>query len=197
MNNCGEALVYSNLLTAMDLRAEKLDDQVMLRWSEYIRFKGDLDGYRIYRINNGIRNNIAIKNEGDTIFYDKLSDFSYISNDDRVCYSVEAVEAGNPYVESQFASSDSVCIELEPNIWVPNAFTPDGDLVNDEFFPLMTFTPVEFKLIITNRSGIRLYETNSFPGKWDGTAGGKKLRPDVYLWFLRVKSPGGKIIESS
>ncbi|MEE4117375.1 MAG: gliding motility-associated C-terminal domain-containing protein [Marinilabiliaceae bacterium] len=197
VNSCSEALVYSNLITAMDLVAERVNESLMLRWSAYYQFNGGLNEYRIYRIEKGTENLIATNNPADTVYLDKLSNFAFTANDDHICYYIEAVEGNNPHTSSYLASSDTVCIYLEPLVWMPNAFTPNGDLVNDEFYPHLSFTPVEFYFIITGRSGIRLFETNSYPGIWDGTAGGEKLRPDVYLWFLRVKSPGGRIIEKN
>ncbi|MGH2565915.1 MAG: T9SS type B sorting domain-containing protein, partial [Ginsengibacter sp.] len=70
-----------------------------------------------------------------------------------------------------------------PGLYVPNAFTPNGDGLNDIFRPV----PLGMKYItyfkIYNRFGQLLFST-SRPGQgWDGTINGKLQNPDVYVWI--------------
>ncbi len=72
---------------------------------------------------------------------------------------------------------------VEPYIFVPTAFTPNGDGVNDVLYvrgrgiDRMTF-------IIYNRWGQKMFETSDPKVGWDGTFRGKKLPADVYGFYL-------------
>jgi gliding motility-associated-like protein len=72
---------------------------------------------------------------------------------------------------------------VEPYIFVPTAFTPNSDGVNDVLYvrgrgiDRMTF-------IIYNRWGQKMFETSDPKVGWDGTFRGKKLPADVYGFYL-------------
>lgn len=95
-------------------------------------------------------------------------------------------------VRIQLRVEDPIC---EPeNVFIPNAFTPNGDNVNDQarvrsrFADLLT----EFEWIIYNRWGQPVYTSTDINESWDGTAEGDDLEPDVYGWWLRVVCPEGE-----
>ena len=69
---------------------------------------------------------------------------------------------------------------------IPNAFTPDGDGLNDEFrvAPFEGFEQVSY-LAIFNRWGVKVYENAEAP-YWDGTSGGLPAPSDVYVYILGI-----------
>uniref|UniRef100_UPI00131DA3FE T9SS type B sorting domain-containing protein n=1 Tax=Brumimicrobium mesophilum TaxID=392717 RepID=UPI00131DA3FE len=71
--------------------------------------------------------------------------------------------------------------------YVPNAFTPDGNDVNNTFLPVMTVgvDPQNYKLEIFNRWGEVIFESNDYNVGWDGTYGGKIVKSGTYLWKIR------------
>lgn len=77
------------------------------------------------------------------------------------------------------------------NIFVPTAFTPNGDGINDRF--TIKHNDVcsiqEFTIKIFDRWGRMVYETHtSNPDyAWDGTFEGKELQQGVYMWNLYVR----------
>jgi gliding motility-associated-like protein len=80
----------------------------------------------------------------------------------------------------------------EPYIFVPNAFTPDGDGLNDRVFVRGSeITDVEFA--IYDRWGELVFQTSSQNTGWDGTFKGKNLPPDVYGYYLRCKCDDGTL----
>jgi gliding motility-associated-like protein len=113
------------------------------------------------------------------------------------CFRIEASEGSNSHGIAGVSRSNQVCTETEEIITVPNAFTPDNDEINDRFRPVLSFTPSEYRLIITDRKNNRLFETTSHLAEWDGTRNGSPLPPDVYLWFLKVRSLSGKYISKT
>jgi len=72
-----------------------------------------------------------------------------------------------------------------PDIFVPNAFTPNGDGINDEIKPI----PVGIAKIdyfrIYNRWGQLVYSSPSTSRGWDGTLNGKHQPEDTYVWMTQ------------
>lgn len=64
-----------------------------------------------------------------------------------------------------------------------NAFTPDGDGLNDTFKPLLFYeTPVRYTLHIYNRWGALVYTTSDQNKGWDGTYNGQPAPVGVYAY---------------
>jgi gliding motility-associated-like protein len=91
---------------------------------------------------------------------------------------------------------DSISIKYYtgPDIYVPNAFTPNGDGRNDVF----RFIPVgitEYSFFrIYNRWGQEIYSSTDFHQGWDGTYKGMPAPIDTYIWILEGKDFTGKTI---
>lgn len=118
----------------------------------------------------------------------------YTVTQGKVCFYVTTYENSNPYGVTGESVSNRVCTEIGEIVTVPNIFTPDGDGKNESFKPVLTFTPSEYRLIISNRQGRTLFETNDFLEYWDGSDDGKPIPEGVYMWFLKLKTPTGKRI---
>jgi len=85
--------------------------------------------------------------------------------------------------------SQVVTITEELIFYVPNAFTPDNDQYNEVFKPIFSsgFDPFNYNLLIFNRWGEVLFESNDTNFGWDGTYGGKIVQDGVYIWKITVK----------
>lgn len=71
--------------------------------------------------------------------------------------------------------------------YVPNAFTPDGDDLNNIFLPIFTagFDPLDYHLIIFDRWGEVLFESFNAAIGWDGTyVNGSIVKYGVYVWTI-------------
>lgn len=85
--------------------------------------------------------------------------------------------------------SESVEIKKDCYIDIPNAFTPNGDGVNDYFFPrqLMAAKLTGFRMSIYNRWGQLIFETSNTNGRgWDGRFNGKEQPAGVYIYRVAV-----------
>jgi len=71
----------------------------------------------------------------------------------------------------------------EPFIFVPNAFTPNGDGENDVLY-LRSKIVQDVIFRVYNRWGELVFETTAMHNGWDGTFRGKLLDPDVYDYYL-------------
>jgi gliding motility-associated-like protein len=67
---------------------------------------------------------------------------------------------------------------------IPNAFTPNGDGINDEFFILASATFRLKELMIFDRWGNRIFSSKSVNEKWRGTFNGKPSPPGAYVFVV-------------
>ena len=84
-------------------------------------------------------------------------------------------------------TADSTMVYAEdctPIIEMPNVFTPNSDGSNDFFLPIKFEFIVESKIMIFNRWGKLLYESNDALSGWNGTYNGKDCSDGVYFWIL-------------
>lgn len=77
------------------------------------------------------------------------------------------------------------------NLFVPDAFSPNGDGHNDEFFPVgIGVSENNFHFMIFDRWGELIWQTTKYGEKWDGTAkekgGTTKVQEGVYIWKIKL-----------
>jgi gliding motility-associated-like protein len=80
-------------------------------------------------------------------------------------------------------------------IFVPNAFTPNGDGHNDLLRPInLNNDPVtNFRFAIFNRWGQRIFESRDPSSGWDGRMLGTEQPAGVYVWQLEYQFPGAPL----
>jgi gliding motility-associated-like protein len=77
--------------------------------------------------------------------------------------------------------------------YVPNTITPNNDGQNDVFLPVFTsgFDPLEYNLLIFNRWGEILFESNNAEIGWDATYGASSteiVKDGTYVWKIEYRS---------
>lgn len=77
---------------------------------------------------------------------------------------------------------------IESFLSFPNAFSPNGDGINERFQAKSYQSIVEFSAAIYNRWGQKLYSWTDPKDGWDGTFNGKPVKQGVY--FVNVKAKG-------
>lgn len=80
------------------------------------------------------------------------------------------------------------------SIEIPNVFTPNGDGTND-FFEMDVLNPADFQVVLLNRWGIVMYESNDPAFQWDGTSNGVNVDEGVYFYKCTVHDMQGELIE--
>jgi gliding motility-associated-like protein len=79
----------------------------------------------------------------------------------------------------------------EPNIFIPNAFTPNGDGHNDVLYVRSNILE-SLEFAVYNRWGQKVFETTDQSTGWDGTFKGKLLTPDTYGFYVKGKCYNGE-----
>ncbi len=87
--------------------------------------------------------------------------------------------------------SDTVtnCLIVEPlyNLYIPSAFTPNGDGLNDVFVPVGQYIR-DFDMYIFDRWGMEIYHTTDITKGWDGTVygNGTVSQEDTYIYKITI-----------
>lgn len=87
------------------------------------------------------------------------------------------------------------------SVFVPNTFTPNGDGVNDIFYPRGNGIKAVKHMRVYNRWGQLIFERQNFNtddrnAGWDGTFKGQKLSPDVYVYSLAMVCDNNQTVET-
>ena len=121
------------------------------------------------------------------------------------CPSVEVRPLGASRVSLRIETDSGCLIEADRrvgvdqrlSVFVPNAFSPNGDNVNDRLFP---FTDASVSGVVSfrvfDRWGALVWSGQDFPPNdptsgWDGTVGGRALKPAVYVYSMEVLKISG------
>jgi gliding motility-associated-like protein len=99
-------------------------------------------------------------------------------------YRVEAVEysksSGEPADTSQ---SNWIYLYQPPELWVPNAFTPEGNKINDVWGTVPVFVK-NYNMRVYNRWGQKVWESDDKKRQWDGYVDGIKAADGVFAWYV-------------
>lgn len=194
INNCNIPIVESNVASNIVLASKAKDENIVFTWNSYSEWLGSISGYRLYvNTGNGYIEKSVIASS-DTVYSLNYKDIMYQVTAGKVCFKIEAAETSNPYGFNGESLSSEVCISPVESVTVPNIFTPNHDLVNDYFRPVMSFTPGEYHLVISDLKRRVIFESSDYQMEWDGSFNGNPLPEGAYLWYLKVLTPSGKNI---
>lgn len=84
-------------------------------------------------------------------------------------------------VDNFCLSQDGYCVDL-PEFKMPNVFTPNNDGINDTFKPIVFKGMKSGHLVVLNRWGQVVYETNDLQIGWNGQINGNPASDGVYFW---------------
>jgi gliding motility-associated-like protein len=79
--------------------------------------------------------------------------------------------------------------------YVPSAFSPNGDGLNDIFRPIPVGIVSTDLFAVYNRYGQKIFESSKYLEGWDGTFKGEKQPVGNYVWILRGVAASGKVVE--
>jgi len=108
-------------------------------------------------------------------------------------YRIVAVKNGT---DSLISASNYVALFKQFKIDLPTAFTPNNDGLNDTFGGVASGVN-NYKLVIYNRHGEVIFETNSVEEKWDGTFNGTKVQQGSYIYRVSATGPENSSINKT
>ena len=133
--------------------------------------------------------------EGISEWYWNMGDGSDIIENHDTIYTYDVNMRTEPFLVEVTAIDENGCrftgetqIEIWKEPWTPDAFSPNGDGLNDRFYLFRTEHIKECYFYIYNRLGEVVFEGFSIEDTWDGTYKGKPCPWGTYGWVLHYTS---------
>jgi gliding motility-associated-like protein len=193
-DRCGLRSNPSRIGKSMRLRGYSNGYDKHLTWNHYKDWKTGVRFYKVQSKIDGEFTTIARLPGNVNKFKDTML---YESGIGEHCYRIVAI-SGN---EKDSSYSNDACISGESKVMMPNAFSPNGDGLNDVFKPFGHYLNypdqndfVDYQFTVYNRHGQLVYrsEGNDHSG-WDGTFNGKRCNPGVFIYHLTVIGSDGMV----
>jgi gliding motility-associated-like protein len=77
--------------------------------------------------------------------------------------------------------------------YVPNAFTPNNDGLNDLFRPIIGGNIIRYQFSVYNRWGQIVFRTEKIQAGWNGSFLGKQQDGNVFIWTCTYQLDGGAV----
>lgn len=180
---CGKP-IYTTVHTNVFLSGNKLGAyDVMMNFTPYLGWGNSSIRYDVYRM---------LKNSGGYELYESnVTDFNLAYSNGleyyTQCYRISATKIGTDTV----TWSNDICFNFEPILFIPTAFSPNGDDMNDGY-GVSGGALKTFEFVIFNRWGEKIYETDDLKFRWDGKYKGADQPQDVYMFYCVYTGFDGK-----
>lgn len=143
----------------------------------------DIEGYKYDWLHDDLPPNIT----SETPLVSPTSDATYTvfySNGKNSCSSEVKVNVLPPR-DVKTATAECLCSHL----YIPNAFSPNNDGLNDIFLPI-TFNVIDYELEIYNRYGLCIFRTKNYTEGWNGKLNNndEPQQQDVYLYHIMIRN---------
>jgi len=125
-----------------------------------------------------LRNNNKLNTQNENNFIDNRG----IIKNKEYCYQVIGYNSDKKSISNKFCFISNNNFSPIP---IPNAFTPNGDGLNDSFKPFPSLV-TDYKMIIFNKFGEKVFESFDINIGWDGYFKGKIVQ-DVYVYVIEFK----------
>lgn len=183
---CGKEQYSTKIIYPIVIEAVAESRLIRVSWNESL---GSGEQFSIY---------CSIDGAAEIQIATSISDLNYVidcaaiadESAQKFCIRVESI------LNQQFSQSNTVCVELLPEIFIANAFTPNGDGVNDTFAPIIQNAQIsDFEFVIFDRYNGRVFSTTNQTERWDGTCRGSYVAEGGYVYYLKIKLQNGREIE--
>ena len=108
-------------------------------------------------------------------------------------YTTPGIYTVNLVVTAEGGCQDSISriltVKNDVRFYIPNAFSPNGDGINDELVVSPFGLLQDYKITVFNRWGAVVFESTDPGVSWDGTFKGKKVDIGVYAYLIEYRFP--------
>jgi len=187
-DECGTRTLSQNIGRSILLKCSNTETDYITNWNPYETWFEGVETYQVHRmVGESLANEVTFY-KNDTTFSDLISG---IDPTQKICYYVVAQAKPKSVGLTQAKSvSNSCCIIKDHTLFLPNAFHPGGQN-NTRFRPVPNPSYVDlnsFSMVIFNRWGQQIFETNDIVNGWDGKANGQLVPLGLYGYIITYKS---------
>lgn len=172
LDNCGNNLFVSDTVRPLIIKVEDQGLGHQISWDKFSIYNYNknnfaLQKYYIYKTINSIDILIDSVSSTETNYINtKLN-----SQETDICYFIVAKAEGvcNSVVNVKLNRSSQACINQEPVVYVPNAFSPNSDALNEGYKPVTAANNLDnYSFQVFNRWGELIFTTNKQTEAFDG-----------------------------
>ena len=179
-DSCGSITPLGRTANSIHLSIEQNQGSISLAWNAYEGWENGVERYSLQRYEDslGVYEELASL-PPDSLRYTDTAQYVQVN---QLCYRIFAHERDGNRTASL---SNEGCLLPHPVIFSPNAFSPNGDGTNDEFYFKGAYVS-QLNVQIYSRWGELIFESNDIEKAWDGK------RPDgtdapMGTYMFRVK----------
>jgi gliding motility-associated-like protein len=189
IDDCEDESEYSEFTRPILLKAKLTDDfKPFLTWTPYKKWD---EGVAYYEIEQLINQEFIKINQTLTGIDTNFIHEDVIQN----CFSpyvYRVIGVKNIIDDYSFSYSNEVKLNVKPRLYIPNAFSPNGDGLNDIFLVKGIFIKT-MNMRIYNRWGEKLFEENGCFPTWNGVYMDKMVPDGVYLVMITAIGADDKV----
>ncbi len=200
VDSCGYIADTSNIAKTiwLDITSNQQNASNLLTWNDYEGFDGFPTDYNVWRRVDGVLEGLPV-----TVYPpatgNHLDDVGGMPKSGGMfTYYIEAKEgAGNIHGLQATSLSNEVQALMEPKLFIPTAFTPQGTIYeNLTFKPIGVFVPGgNYEFSVFNRLGQMIFSTKDIDQGWDGTFNGAFVPEGAYVYVVKFVSATKKEYE--
>jgi gliding motility-associated-like protein len=134
---------------------------------------------------------------GDSIAITAGSDYqTFLWNNSSNNSTITVNQPGDYWVEvtdsNNCSGKGSITILSCENFYIPNAFTPNGDGINEMFKPVISGNIINYEFNIYSRWGQLVFQSTDLTKGWDGYANGFLQNSGIFVWNCSFRVEGQK-----
>lgn len=180
---CENESVYSNEACTILLQGESTQFTNRLQWNEYVQWKGEVLKYELSRSESPNNSSSSFIPYVERPATDRIFDDENIPLKGGIYYyKIQATEGPGGHSATSF--SNEVELVQPPLLYIPNAFSPNGDMGNNTWGPAFSFVK-SFEITVFNRWGQKVFSSTSLSNTWDGKYKGVECQQGVYLFKIK------------
>ncbi|MEO7046277.1 MAG: gliding motility-associated C-terminal domain-containing protein [Ferruginibacter sp.] len=105
-------------------------------------------------------------------------------------YSLQVTDNNNCMGKESVTVSLKDCMQ---GFYIPNAFTPNHDGLNDVFKPVIFGNVIHYSFVVYNRFGQKVFESTDLSRAWDGSFHNMNSAANIFAWTCSYQFAGGNV----
>ncbi len=194
-----DSIAQSNYVATVFLQGTSLENRSNeIQWTAYDHPFAELIRYDLYKELNGQAVFVQSFDPNTRTYTDPLDiNLEQEARNQYYVIAIAMLELPDGTQDLITSKSNTVNLQQLTKIITPNAFAPYGK--NTFFRPIFVFESQiqKYELVIFDRFGSRVFETQQSDEGWDGRKNGQDLRAGVYVYQIRVTQFNGEVVEKS